>query len=198
MNYLESDEGEDETQMVKFTGTPNKSSREGEQKRWWHFLNVLNPWGKKVGLAADATASMGVAFAKAELSKKVGEGAKLAAEAAELAARKDKLNAETVGVVNDEIARIFAQEGIPDVGKKLQLANLLASNPQIAEQMDNIEAMLTDLKYEHGTVVEIVEGGGKVFTREVEVLASDQIGIGSMQIGSTMEVAPVKDDTETH
>jgi hypothetical protein len=142
--------------IIKFVGLPNQLGKPNESTRWRRFLQFLRPWAKKTGWVAQYGAEFGQAFAEAELAKRQGEAQKLAMEAANIAAERDHKEHQTVKAVNEEIARIFSQDDQPELARKLQLANLIAANPQIAKQLEIIEAFYVGLQCRYGTSVELI------------------------------------------
>lgn len=154
--------------VVKFVGSPNEPSRPDEMTRWKRYLQVLWPWAKKTGKLVNRAGSLADAYSSAEVRKQEGKAAKFAEEATEIAARRDQIQQETVRVVNEEIARIFADNNLPIAAKQLQLANLLASNPQIAEQLERIEGVYMRLKMEHGFHAELLPERNPIFNEKDE------------------------------
>lgn len=148
--------------IIKFVGSPNEPDKPSEPTRWQRFLRFVWPWAQKTGWVAQYGAELGQAFAEAELAKRQGEAQKLAMDVANAAAERDHKEQQTVRVVNEEIARIFSQDEQPDVSRKLQLANLLAANPQIAEQLEVIESLYAKLRYRHGALVELTDASAQV------------------------------------
>ena len=150
-------ENETETQpaLIKFEGTPTDQQSDGEPTRWRRFLNFFWPWARKAGVSAKNAVSLADEFRKAEISKRTAEADKIAAEAADITAAMDSKRQETVRTVNDEIQRIFSDDELPEMAKQLQLANLLAANPELAEQLEKIEHIYELLKLNHGTRIEV-------------------------------------------
>ncbi|MEM8937719.1 MAG: hypothetical protein AAGC64_00060 [Bacteroidota bacterium] len=123
--------------IVKLSSRPKLPDKPNEISKWKRFLNYINPWAKKLNKAADITQ----AYYEGEAFKRHNEGKKFAAEAAEIASRIKVSNQEKVKLVNDEIERIFTNDGLPYEAKMLQLANLVANNPEIAEQLQKVKDM---------------------------------------------------------
>ncbi|MEM9276787.1 MAG: hypothetical protein AAGA80_28190 [Cyanobacteria bacterium P01_F01_bin.143] len=137
----------EETQaLIKFTGKPKEPDRPEETTRWRKFLKFIWPWANKGGQLVNRVKEITEAYYSSEAVKKENEANKFAAEAENIAADTDLKKQEKVKVVNEEIQRIFSQDNVPDTAKKLQLANLLANNPQIGEQLEKIESIVQKMK----------------------------------------------------
>lgn len=132
--------------IVKFIGQPNDPQTDGELTKWKRFLKFITPWAREGGKLVAKGKQMTEEYYQAEIVKKQSESYKLAEEAANIAAEKDLKIQEKVKVINDEIARIFSDDNLPNVAKQMQLANLLANNPEIAEQLKVIEDMVEKMK----------------------------------------------------
>ena len=143
------------TALVRFSGAPRNDSDPAERTRWQQFLGFFKPWANKGGEFVGRAHELADAYAESEVAIRQTQAQKYAAEAAEAAARTETLRQEKVKAVNDEIARIFTSDQLPDVAKQLQLATLLAANPDIAEQLNKIENIWTRLHLRHGTEIEL-------------------------------------------
>jgi hypothetical protein len=107
-------------------------------KRAWNWSSRAKKWAWKVASFATET---GRAISQAEVSKREGEAKKANMEAESIAAECNHKKQQTVKIVNEEIERIFSQDDQPEMSKRLQLANLLAENPQIAEKFKLLEEL---------------------------------------------------------
>lgn len=132
--------------IVKFVGRPNDARNKLELNKWKKFLKFIWPWAKEGGKLIAKSKQLTEDFYQAEVTKKQNEAMKFAEEASNIAAEKDLKVQEKVKVVNDEIARIFSDKDVPDMAKQLQLANLIANNPEIAAQLNKIEDIVSKLK----------------------------------------------------
>jgi hypothetical protein len=141
--------------IIRFVGTPNEQFAHAEQTRWKRFLSFFWPFANKAGLAAKQAVSLADEFRAAEIAKRNAVAGKLAAQAADISAAKDTKRQENMRIVNSEIERIFSDNGSPEIAKKLQLANLLAENPQIAEQLELLESLYDKFRLQYGMQAEI-------------------------------------------
>jgi hypothetical protein len=144
--------------MMQLSGDPREQHLPGEISRWRRFLRWFRPWAKKSEGVIGRAHQLADAYAESEVAIRATQAQKYAAEAAEAAARTEGLKQDRVRVINDEIARIFSSSGLPDIAKQLQLANLLAANPDIAEQLSRIETIWKRLHLIHGTRIELFPG----------------------------------------
>jgi hypothetical protein len=147
--------------LIKFSGTPNEPNRPEELSRWQRFKRAVWPWARKGGLLAERATYLGEAYAEAEVAKRDSEARKFAAEAADLSARADHTRQETVRLVNDEIQRIFSDETISDMGRMMQLANILAHNPDLADQLKYIDNLYSQLRALRGVQLSVSLGETK-------------------------------------
>ena len=139
-------EKEQKNAVLKFSGTPNEPESPKEKSRWKNFLKIIWPWAREGGRLLSKGKKLTEKYYEAEVSKKQNEAEKIAEEAANIAADTDLKNQQKVKLVNEEISRIFSDGDLPDVAKQLQLANLMAENPEIAEQMSKIEDMVLRMR----------------------------------------------------
>jgi len=143
-------ENPEKSALIKFEGSPNEPDKPEELNLWQRFKRAIWPWAREGGRLATRAKDLGDAYAEAEVAKSDSEAQKFAAEASEAAARADHQRQQTVEAVNEEIRRIFSDEEIPDEAKMLQFANLLANNPELRAQLDNIESLYAKLRVVHG------------------------------------------------
>ncbi|MFC4096438.1 hypothetical protein [Euzebyella saccharophila] len=141
-----SGEKEQNNRIVKFIGRPTNLQSEVELTKWKRFLKFIWPWAKEGGKLISRGKELTEDFYQAEVDRKSKEADKFAAEAANIAAEKDLKIQQKVKVVNEEITRIFSDNNVPDLAKQLQLANLIANNPEISAQLDKIEEVVSKLK----------------------------------------------------
>jgi hypothetical protein len=151
---------ESQQAIIRFEGAPSVPHQPGEEVRWRRFLAMVWPWARQAGVAAKRAASLADEFRAAEIRQRNAIADKAGAEAAEISTATDSVRQETVRVVNEEIERIFSDNGIPEFAKRLQLANLLSANPQLLQQLERIESMYERIKSENGTKVEIEKPKG--------------------------------------
>lgn len=132
--------------IIKFVGRPTILKDKSELTRWKRFLKFIWPWAKEGGKLIARSKQLTEDFYQAEVIKKTNEADKFAAEASNIAAERELKIQQKVRVVNDEIAKIFSDNNVPDIAKQLQLANLIANNPEIASQLNKIDELVTKLK----------------------------------------------------
>ena len=147
MDFWDHDGDEKREALIRFEGAPNQPDRPQEKARWRRFVGFLREKGGSIFRRAE---DLGEAYAEARVTKENAEAEKFAAEAAEATARADQVRQETVRAVNEEITRIFSDDGLPDFARGLQLANLLTRNPEIIEQLDRIQEVYEHLHVLHG------------------------------------------------
>lgn len=148
-------EKKQENGVVRFVGTPKGGLEEKELTRWERFLAFITPWAKEGSKVASKAKKLAEENFEADVAKKKREVEKFAAETAEIAENIEIKKQQRVTMVNDELQRIFSDNNLPDLAKKLQLANLLASNPEIEAQLGKIDDIITKLKYVNFTEVEV-------------------------------------------
>ena len=68
---------------------------------------------------------------------------------------EQQLRTERMRAMNKVLSDIFSAQDLPESDRKTQLANLLAENPEIAEQLDKIESIYERLTMLYGVRVEI-------------------------------------------
>ena len=142
--------------IVKFEGRPNNFADPAEQTRWERFKEFIWPFARSGGKWAKHGVELGDAFAEARVGKEQSVASEHAAKAAEHAAKADLHRTENAILCNEEMQRIFSAEG-SDGLKKLQLARLLAENPQIQNQLDAVEGIMDRLCLTRGTSIRMVE-----------------------------------------
>lgn len=141
--------------IMRLDGQPNQPDAPHEKTRWQRFLDVVWPWAHKGSIWAVAGADLAQDYAKAKIANENNDAAKKGAEAAEKAAEADLKRQEVVKVCNEEITRIFMDDSLPSGAKALQLANVVAANPQIAAQLEKVRAMMETLHWKRGADVQI-------------------------------------------
>lgn len=160
MDAWDHDHQERSETLIRFEAAPNEPDRPQEKTRWRRFAEFFR--NKSTSLFGRAE-ELGEAYAEARVTKENAEAQKFAAEAAEATARADQARQETLRVVNDEIERIFSDGSLPEAARALQLANLLAKNSEIVEQLDRIREVyerlhtLRGLRAAQGAVPEALE-----------------------------------------
>lgn len=147
---------------IEFKGIPQNLDAPQELSRWKKFLNWANPFFRaaKEDVRRIKEAGVDIVIAESEIKKAEAEqekaiAAQFQAEAANEAAKADLKNMEVVKAVNDEFARIFSDESVPDSAKLLQLAQLTAKHPEILEQIEKIKSMMETLRVVNFTQISI-------------------------------------------
>lgn len=148
--------------LVRVQGRPREPGHAHEPSRWQKLKRVLWPFAKAGGEWAKYGENLAKDFAEAEVAKRSAEAEKLAAEAAKLAEEAETQKQRRGFAVNAEIREI-AESSCSDEAKLLQLANLMAENPQIASQLRVIETLLSELRENRGLNLHMVlkDGGAK-------------------------------------
>lgn len=140
----------DDHAIVRYDGRPHEADRPAEKTRWRRFLEFLH-------LTSRTAHGLSQAYAEAEVVKKRNEAVKVAAEAAEIAARADLTRSKVVTVLSDQIERIVTNEDLPEEAVRMQLSLLAKSHPEILEQVDKIEQIVETLRLKRGTRLQIVQ-----------------------------------------
>ena len=140
----------DDHAIVRYEGRPNEGDRPAEKTRWQRFLEFLHIKSRK-------TQELGKSYSDAELAKRNNEAAKIAAEAAQIAARTDLTRAKVVKLVNDEIQRIFTDESLPTEAVMMQLHVLAKEHPEILQQLKKLENLAETLRLRRGVQLQIVQ-----------------------------------------
>ena len=140
----------DDQAIVRYEGRPNEADRPAEKTCWQRFLEFVH-------LSSRKTQELGEAFADAEVAKKRNKAVKVAAEAAELAARADLNRAKELRVVNEEIRKIFSDGSLPPEAIKMQLRALAKVHPEILEKVEDIESLVERLRLQRGLHLQIVQ-----------------------------------------
>lgn len=140
----------DDHAIVRYEGRPNKADRPAEKTRMQRFLEFLH-------LVPRKTDEVAVAYHDAEVVEKPNEAVKIAAQAAEMAARADLTRTVEVKVINDEIERIVTNESLPMEAVKMQLRALVKAHPEILEQSEKIDQLIERLRLQRGIRVQIVQ-----------------------------------------
>ena len=111
----------------------------------WHKTKLAWKWTRQAWNWAWEVVQFGTKLGReisvAELTKRQAEAKKVYMEAESIGAECNDKKQRTVRFVNEEIARIFSQDDQPEMSKRLQMANLLAENPKIAEQLKVLETL---------------------------------------------------------
>lgn len=140
----------DDHAIVRYEGRPNEADRPAEKTRMRRFLEFLRLLPRK-------TDEVAVAYDDAEVVEKSNEAVKIAAQAAEMAARADLTRTVEVTVVNEEIERIVTNRSLPMEAVRMQLRTLAKAHPEILEQSDKIDQLIERLRLQRGLRVQIVE-----------------------------------------
>jgi hypothetical protein len=140
----------DDHAIVRYEGRPNEASRPAEKTRWQRFLEFIHIKSRKTG-------ELGEAYADAEVAKKKNEAAKVAADAADIAAHADLTRIKVVKAVNDEIERIFSEVNLPPAARMMQLNVLAKEHPEIMEQLDKLESIEDRLRLNRGVRIQIAQ-----------------------------------------
>lgn len=146
----------DDNAIVKFEGRPNDFTDPVEQTRWQSFKRFISPFSRSGGKWAKHGAELADAYAGARVGKEQSIASEHAAKAAEHAAKADLQRTQKAILCNEELQRIFSEEGSEGL-KKLQLASLLAENPQIQKQLDIVEGIIDRLCLTRGTSIRMVD-----------------------------------------
>ena len=136
--------------IIRFDGRPNDADSSIEKTRWKRFLEFLH-------LSSSRSQELVEAYAGAEVARKQNEAAKLAAEAAQIAARSDLTRVQAVKVVNEEIQRIFTDKDVPPEAKVMQLSVLAKEHPEILAQLKIIEEYAESLRLTKGVQIQVIE-----------------------------------------
>ena len=111
----------------------------------WHKTKLAWNWTKRAWYCVWKVAQFGTELGReisvAELAKRQADAKKVCMEAESIGAECNDKKQRTVRFVNEEIARIFLQVDQSEMSKRLQIANLLAENPQIAEHLKVLETL---------------------------------------------------------
>lgn len=157
MNEQYQDPAEKKPRICKVAGVPERDE-EGRLTRrelfaWEQFCRLFGEKFKK-------TVELGEAYAEAKVAQEANAARKTAEEAAEIAARKRQINAETqikkdksaleaekarqetVKTVIEDVDRILHL--LPE-GQGIAMAKLLMENPDIQDQLDKIVAAIEKL-----------------------------------------------------
>lgn len=146
----------DTRSIIRFDGNPNEPSRANEATLWKRFLKVIWPFAKTGGEWARYSGELGKTFAEAEVAQRVNTAERIAAEAAETAARADINRQDAVRIFSEQIDAIFSGDNVPESAKMLKLAKLLAANPDLTCQVNKVSKLIETLAKTRGTRIEIV------------------------------------------
>jgi hypothetical protein len=164
---------QDEKQaLVRFDGRPNDSKVPHELTRWQKFKRWILPFVSESGAWAQYGISLADQYAMAEIDMRKSQAAKTAAEAANIAADTDIKRQGKVKLANQELRDIFADANSSDTAKMIQLASLLAANPEIHSQLDKIEDLLAKLHLTRGVNLILKPQGahdGRTFSLDVPI-----------------------------
>jgi len=128
-----------------------------KKTRWNGFLNLLS---SKIEKVEDLCAR----YLEGKIKIKESQAQKTIQEAAEIAAKTEAIKAKTSILkqnrdkdFNKNVDDVFADDASPDIAKKLKLANLLANNPDMIEQLKKVNSLIEELGWKKGTQFEIVD-----------------------------------------
>jgi hypothetical protein len=145
----------DSAAIARFEGGPAEAVTLAERTRWQRFLAAIWPFTRKGGAWARYGGELGKAYVEAEVQLKQNEATRLAAEAAEIAARADVNRNESGVLFNQQVDNIFADDNLPEAVKVLKLAKLLETNPDLLAQLEKVREIMESLRLTRGTSVEI-------------------------------------------
>lgn len=134
--------------IVNFNAQPNNIDKRRERNIFKRFLALINPWAVK---ARNITED----YYGGEAARRVNEAEKFAAETAEIAARTELAKLEKVKLENELIDQVFKDDNLPPQAKMIKMANILANNPKLTEQMEKVDEMLAVLGAVNFTKVDI-------------------------------------------
>jgi len=138
-----------ESAIVRVDGGPNHPDRPGESGLFERFRHFIRPWLRK-------GSDLSEAYAEAKVAKEQNEARKTVEEAAEIAARCDVERQRAVKEFNANVDDIFADDGLPEAGKALKLAKLIAANPDLAQQWGKVRTILDSLHLTKGVSIQAV------------------------------------------
>lgn len=162
MNDEQCNPEQESPRLIKIEGAPKEPFKDIKSGRWETFKRALNELRK--GKFAFSAGGMKVETElererddseknKAEVEKIKLENEKKVIEIAEAKERLEETQLNRTAKVNEELRKIFSDEKTPEPIKILQLINLMKANPDIVDQIGNIEELATKLKIKHGTEV---------------------------------------------
>ena len=137
-----------EATIVKVEGRPNFPKHPKEQTRWESFKLFLFRRLRKSKELAEA-------YTEAKVAKEQNEARKIAEEAGEIAARKDRTRQQEASEFNAIIDDIFSDDSLPAGAKMLKLAKLMEKNPQLASQLRKVKEIIEELGLKTGLSIEV-------------------------------------------
>jgi len=128
---------------------------EAHEESWWRrFWRRLWPRLKE-------NSELGEAYLGAKVAQEQNTARKLAEEAAEIAARREREDRtsklDDAAKFNALVDDIFADDGLPQEIKALKLTNLVADHPELEAQFERVKGMLERLRLTKGLRVEVVD-----------------------------------------
>jgi hypothetical protein len=138
-----------ESVIVEANGNPNAPDRLGESNLWARFKLFLF---KRLPKGDDLIE----AYTTAERRIRESEARKNVQKATELAAEADLKRQQATKEFQDNVDRVFSDDGLPPAAKKLKLAKLIESNPDLEKQLDKVEKIIERLSTKGG-IIQIVQ-----------------------------------------
>ena len=138
------------------SAAPQEPDKEGEKGKWQVFIDLIGKYKDKI-FETGALATERVRERYDAGTESIRQEAEIKAmQAAEHAAKVDHQRKETEIAINNQIGKIFEAD-TPEAAKIVQLAHLVANNPEIAAQLEKMEQMYAFLKVTRGVRIEINE-----------------------------------------
>lgn len=141
--------------ILRVSGRP-KDSNDGEELTRRDLLNfeaLARLLGKKLGEAG----CLAEEYARSKVAQESNSAEKLAAEAAEITARKEEAEAnadrtrqDSVATFIDNVERI---SNLPVEAQPLAISKLILENPDLLDQLEKIEAVAARLRMSHGMII---------------------------------------------
>ncbi len=155
MNADWQDSAEKEQVIANVQGVP-KSDEDGRisRRELLTFTAVCELLGRKLRESGE----LGEEFVRAKVAQEANAAKKTAAEAAELASRREEHEANA-DLIRQQAAAKFIEnlQQLSDLGpsqQALALAKILEQNPEITEQLCKIENLVDKLRLTRGVIVE--------------------------------------------
>lgn len=140
--------------LCKAEGVPKKSNPE-ELSRWQQFKYWVFPHLKKNAELAQEYACAEVTQKKADAQVCIEEAARIAAEREKTEAETDLINQQATEQFNKNIDSIFKDDSLPDAAKQIKLAGLFSKNPEIADQLNQVNYIIEKLELTKHTRIKV-------------------------------------------
>lgn len=160
MNGDRKSDAETATGIVRVRATPQVDEQRGLAKdtasRWDGFKSWLGPV-LKVG------ESLAKRFARARVSKENNQAKRIAAEACEIAARTELLQAQVRIAKQDELSKnidnLDAMSKLPPAQQVFAMAKMIEQDPAILEQVEKVQSLLGELSLVKGLSISPLPDG---------------------------------------